>query len=241
MNCIVVDDEPLAREAVKLLIEKTAGLNFLAEFNNALSATTYLQNNEVALVFLDIQMPGTDGLSFARSIAHQQTMVIFTTAFSQYALDSYEIDALDYLLKPIKADRFKKAVDKAFSYQKLFEAKNTIADVNAIDDEYCFIKAERRIFKVSFMDILFIEGLKDYVILHTSEQKIITAMNIKTIHGQLPQHIFIRTSKSYIINKNKISSFDNNTVYIETYEIPIGNTYRTPFFEDFANKKTLSR
>lgn len=240
MNCIVVDDEPLAREAVKLLIEKNGELNFLAEFNNALSASTYLQNNEVDLVFLDIQMPGTDGLTFARSIANQ-TQVVFTTAFSQYALDSYEIDALDYLLKPIKAERFNKAVDKALSYQKLLETKNAIADLNNIDDEYCFIKAERRVFKVAFTDILYIEGLKDYVILHTSDQKIITAMNIKTIHGQLPQHIFIRTSKSYIINKHQVNSFDNNTVYIDTHEIPIGNAYRSLFFEDFANKKTLSR
>ena len=240
MNCIVVDDEPLAREAVKLLIEKNMGLNFKAEFNNAMSAAAYLQENQVDLIFLDIQMPGTDGLTFARSIA-QQTQVIFTTAYSQYALDSYEIDALDYLLKPIKADRFQKAVAKAFAYQELFNAKNAIADMNAIDGEYCFIKAERRVFKVSFTDILYIEGLKDYVILHTSDQKIITAMNIKTIHGQLPQHIFIRTSKSYIINKHKISSFDNNTVYIDIHEIPIGNAYRTLFFEDFVNKKTLSR
>ncbi len=240
MNCIIVDDEPLAREAVKLLIAKTEQLEFLAEFNNAEAAAKYLQTHTVALVFLDIQMPGTDGLTFARSIP-LQTQVVFTTAYSQYALDSYEIEALDYLLKPIKPARFQKAVDKAFAYQKLFDAKNSIADVNAFEEEYCFVKAERRIFKVAYKDVLFIEGLKDYVILHTQEQKIITAMNIKTIHHQLPPTIFIRTSKSYIINKQKITSFDNNTVYIDQYEIPIGNTYRTPFFDDFANKRMLSR
>lgn len=240
MNCIVVDDEPLAREAVRFLIAKTPGLHFLAEFNNADAAAKYLQEQQVHIVFLDIQMPGTDGLTFARSIP-VQTQVIFTTAYSQYALDSYEIDALDYLLKPIKPLRFQKAIDKALAYQTLFETKNAIADVNAIDDEYCFIKAERRVFKVAFKEILFIEGLKDYVILHTDSQKIVTAMNIKTIHGQLPQAIFIRTSKSYIINKQKISSFDNNTIYIEQHEIPIGHTYRASFFEDFAHKKMLTR
>lgn len=240
MNCIVVDDEPLAREAVKLLIAKTDDLEFLAEFNNAEAAAKYLQDHAVALVFLDIQMPGTDGLTFARSIP-LQTQVIFTTAYSQYALDSYEIDALDYLLKPIKPERFQKAVAKASSYQKLFDAKNEIVNVNSIDSEYCFIKADRRVFKVAFKDVLFIEGLKDYVILHTIDQKIITAMNIKTIHHQLPTTIFIRTSKSYLINKQKITSFDNNTVYIEQHEIPIGNAYRALFFEDFANKKMLGR
>jgi DNA-binding LytR/AlgR family response regulator len=240
MNCIVVDDEPLAREAVKLLIGKTEGLLCVAEFNNAEAAEKYLAEHQVPLVFLDIQMPGIDGITFARSIP-VDTHVIFTTAYSQYALDSYEIDALDYLLKPIKPERFQKAVDKAFTYQKLFDAKNEIVDVNSIDSEYCFIKADRRVFKVAFKDVLFIEGLKDYVILHTIDQKIITAMNIKTIHHQLPTNIFIRTSKSYLINKQKITSFDNNTVYIEQHEIPIGNAYRALFFDDFANKKMLSR
>lgn len=240
MNCIIVDDEPLARDAVKFLVDKTDSLEFLAAFNNAEAAAKYLQDHVVDIVFLDIQMPGTDGLTFARSIP-LQTQVIFTTAYSQYALDSYEIEALDYLLKPIKPERFQKAVDKALAYQQLFNAKNAIADVNAFESEYCFVKAERRVFKVAYKEVLFIEGLKDYVILHTIDQKIITAMNIKTIHHQLPATIFIRTSKSYIINKEKISSFDNNTVYIDQHEIPIGNTYRAPFFDDFANKKMLSR
>jgi len=238
MNCIIVDDEPLAREAIELLIAATPELNLVAKFGSADAASRYLTENPVALIFLDIQMPGTDGLTFAKTIP-ELTQVIFTTAFSEYALDSYEIDALDYLLKPIKPQRFLKAVGKALSYQKLLEAGNAV--VNEIDYEYCLIKADRKVFKVSFNDILFIEGLKDYVILHTAEQKIITAMNIKTIHAKLPSSIFIRTSKSYIVNKQKISSFDNNTVYIGQNEIPIGNAYRALFFEDFANKKTLTR
>jgi len=238
MNCIIVDDEPLAREAMKILIAEIADLKLLGTFSSADAASKYLETNEVQLIFLDIQMPGTDGLTFAKAIP-QKTQVVFTTAFSEYALDSYEIDALDYLLKPIKKERFVKAINKAISYQKLLETENAV--MNEIDSEYCFIKAERRVFKVSFTDILFIEGLKDYVILHTAEQKIITAMNIKTIHSKLPANIFIRTSKSYIINKQKISSFDNNTVYIGNNEIPIGNAYRTLFFDDFVNKKTLIR
>lgn len=238
MKCIIVDDEPLAREAIKSLIAETTGLELLDAFNSADAASKYMQNHEVHLVFLDIQMPGTNGITFARTIP-DITQIIFTTAYSEYAIESYEIDALDYLLKPIKADRFKKSVDKAISYQKLLELNNTTVD--GINQEYCFIKAERRVFKIAFEDILFIEGLKDYVVLHTREQKIITAMNIKTIHAKLPADIFIRTSKSYIINKHNISSFDNNTVYIGTHEIPIGNAFRSVFFEDFVNKRTLSR
>ncbi len=237
MTCIIVDDEPLAREAMRQLIAQTTDLQFEAEFSHTETAATYLSSHSVDLVFLDIQMPGSDGLTFARSI-NSGTHVIFTTAFSQYALESYELDAVDYLLKPIRPERFKKAVEKAISYQNLL--KGAAASVDEINQEYCFIRAEKKVVRVSFADILFIEGLKDYVILHTKAQKIITAMNIKTIQGQLPQNIFIRVSKSYLINKSNIDYFDNNTVYIEPHEIPIGNSYRAFFFE-FVNKNLLIR
>lgn len=234
MNCIIVDDEPLAREAIRVLIEQLPTLHLLGEFNHANTAAEFLSQNQVSLVFLDIRMPGVDGLTFASTIG-KETQIIFTTAYSQYALDSYEIDALDYLLKPVKPARFKKAVDKAFVYQKLFAGENNTVD--EINDNYCFIRADRRTIKVAFAEILFIEGLKDYVILHTNEQKIITAMNLKTIHAQLPKNIFIRTSKSYLVNKEKISSFDNTTAYINDQEIPIGNAYRQQFFDTFAGRR----
>lgn len=240
MKCIVVDDEPLAREAVVNLIGQMPGLELLKEFSSADAASKYLEAENVDLIFLDIQMPGTDGLTFAQRIP-QKTMVIFTTAYSQYALESYEIDALDYLIKPIRPERFERAVKKAMSYKKLLEADSFVVDINDVQENYFFIRAERKVFKVLFNDILFIQGLKDYVVLFTTDQKVITAMNIKTIQARLPQNIFIRTSKSYIINKNKISSFDNNTVYIDQHEIPIGNTYHTAFFEEFVNKKLFTK
>ncbi len=240
MNCIVVDDEPLAREAIVTLIRQMPELRLLNEFSNADAASKYLDVENVDIIFLDIQMPGTDGITFAQKVP-QKTMVIFTTAFSQYALESYEIDALDYLVKPIRPERFRQAVGKAISYKKLLETDTYVVDVNDIQENYFFIRAERKVFKVFFNDILFIQGLKDYVVLYTTDQKVITAMNIKTIQARLPQNIFIRTSKSYIINKHKISSFDNNTVYISQHEIPIGNTYHTAFFEDFVNKKLFTK
>jgi DNA-binding LytR/AlgR family response regulator len=168
-------------------------------------------------------------------------MVIFTTAYSQYAMESYEIDALDYLIKPIRPERFERAVAKAIVYKKLLETDTYVVDINDIQENYFFIRADRKVVKVLFNDILFIQGLKDYVVLYTTDQKVITAMNIKTIHARLPLNIFIRTSKSYIINKHKINSFDNNVVYIDQHEIPIGNTYHTAFFEDFVNKKLFTK
>jgi DNA-binding LytR/AlgR family response regulator len=239
MNCIIVDDEPLAREGIRLLVDKTKELTLLDSFSNANAAGLFLAENEVGLVFLDIQMPGTNGIEFARQIP-SGTMVIFTTAYAEFALDSYEVEAIDYLIKPIRPDRFRQAVAKAVSYSILLEnaTKDTI---DAVADDYFFVKADRKFFKVHFKDILFIEGLKDYVVVHTEDQKIMTAMNIKTIHDQLPPRIFARVSKSFIVNVQHIDSFDNNLIFIRALEIPIGNAYRTYFFDEFVTKKLLSR
>lgn len=241
MNCIIVDDEPLAREAIQMLIDQTSNLDLIASFNNPNSATDFLVNNKVDLIFLDIQMPGINGIEFAKTIP-KETFVIFTTAFSEFATDSYEVDAIDYLIKPVKLERFQKGVAKAQAYYKLFKADYiNNNNIQKITDDYFFIKAERKIVKIHFNDILFIEGLKDYVVMHTENQKVITAMNIKTIHDQLPKNMFVRVSKSYIINAKKIDSVDNNTVYIGKNEIPIGSIYRDFFFNEFVTKKILSR
>lgn len=185
-------------------------------------------------------MPGTNGIDFSNSIP-KETLVVFTTAFSEFAADSYEVDAVDYLIKPVRLERFQKAVEKARSYSKLFETKNETSNIEPATDDYLFVKAERKMFKLHFKDILFIQGLKDYVILHTENQKVITAMNIKTIQDQLPKHIFVRVSKSYIINSKCMDSLDNNTIYIGENEIPIGNIYRDYFFNEFVTKKVLGR
>lgn len=240
MTCIIVDDEPLAREGIQLLIAKTKELSLLGSFSNAPAAARFMDDNQVDLVFLDIQMPGTNGIEFARTIS-AQTLVIFTTAFTEYAMDSYEVEAIDYLLKPIQFERFQKAIIKAAAYHNLLEGDHSDGQIESIAGDYFFVKADRKIFKIYFKDILFIEGLKDYVVLHTPEQKLITAMNIKTIHEQLPRNSFVRISKSYVINVQQISSFDNNTVYINKHEIAIGNTYRSYFFDEFVAKKLLSR
>ena len=240
MNCIIVDDEPLAREAIQILIDQTDNLDLIGSFNSSNTAAKFIVDNAVNLIFLDIQMPGINGIEFAKTIP-QETFVIFTTAFSEFATDSYEVDAIDYLIKPVKLERFQKAVDKAQTYFKLFKADYANNNIENIADDYFIVIADRKIFKISFADILFIEGLKDYVVMHTENQKVITAMNIKTIHEQLPKKMFVRVSKSYIINAKKIDSVDNNTVYIGKNEIPIGNIYRDFFFNEFVTKKILSR
>ena len=234
MNCIIVDDEPLAREAIEILLKETPQLSLIAAFNNAQSASVFMQDNKVDLIFLDIQMPGITGLEFAKTIP-PHTLVIFTTAYSQYAIDSYEVDAVDFLVKPIETERFIKSVSKAIVYHTLLmsEEKNLL---EITQDDFFFVKSERRYFKVNFDEILFIEGLKDYVIIQMNTQRIITKMTLKVISTFLPQKNFLRINKSFIVNTDKITSFDNNDVFIQSYEIAIGNSYRDAFFEEFVNK-----
>lgn len=242
MNCIIIDDEPLAREAVQMHIDGTMLLKLVGSFGSANQAADFIEANHVDLIFLDIQMAGTNGIDFAKTI-HRETLIIFVSAYSHYALNSYEVEAIDYLVKPIKADRFDKAVQKALSYnQLLLKARETAENnIPIIEDNYFYVKSNRKIVKVLFKDVLFIEGLKDYVIINTNDQKIITAINIKTIFEQLPKKVFFRISKSYIINLQHITSFDNNTVYIGNNKVPIGNTFREAFFEDNVNKKLIKR
>lgn len=233
MRCIIVDDEPIARKGIEKLVNQISQLELLDNFNSAETASVFISTNPVDLIFLDINMPGINGIDFARTIP-KHTLIIFTTAYSEYALDSYEVDAIDYLVKPIEPAKFRKAVDKAITYHSLLmdeEKKN----VEEVADEYIFIKSDRKFFKVNLKDILFIEGLKDYVIIQMENQRLITRMNVKTIHDILPKKIFLRINRSYIVNKEHIDSFDNNDVFIRSYEIAIGNSYRDDFFKDFMN------
>lgn len=184
MNCIIVDDEPLARRAIELLIKETGTINLTGTFNNVTSASNFMKENSVDLIFLDIQMPKITGLEFARTLPYD-ALIIFTTAYTEYAIESYEIDAIDYLVKPVEPERFRKAVQKALTYHKLLQADNK-DDIETIEEEYMFIKSDRRYFKVEYKDILFIEGLKDYSIIQCNNQRLITHMNLKNIFLKLP-------------------------------------------------------
>lgn len=186
--------------------------------------------NQVDLVFLDIQMPGISGMELARQMS-SATLIIFTTAYTEFAVDSYEIDAVDYLLKPIRPERFKKAVAKALSYHEILVSEKDKNQVEQVENNFIFIKSDRRYFKVDFKDILFIEALKDYVIIQTVKQRLVTRLNLKTIYEMLPQTIFLKPNRSYIINKDNIDSFSNNDIFIDKYEIAISNVYRDPLFE----------
>lgn len=235
MNCIIVDDEPLAREAIELLVKDIDYLTLAGTFNNASAAARFMEQNAVDLIFLDIQMPGITGIEFAKTIS-RRTLIVFTTAYSEYALDSYEVDAIDYLIKPVEPERFRKAADKALAYSSLLMQEEK-ENIEPAADDYFFVKSDRKYFKVNFEDILFVEGLKDYVILQLEEQRIITRMNLKAMNELLPKSLFLRVNKSYIVNTARIEAFDNNDIFIKTHEIAIGSSYRDSFFEEFVMRK----
>lgn len=237
MKCIIVDDEPIAREGLKKLIAQIPQLELLDTFNRVKTASDFMESTEVDLVFLDIQMPKVNGIEFARTIP-KHTLIIFTTAYSEYALDSYEVDAIDYLVKPIDIAKFRKAVDKAITYHSLLLEEDK-KSVDTVEDECIFVKSDRRYFKVNLNDILFVEGLKDYVVIQMDGQRIITRMNVKSMQDLLPRKTFLRINRSYIVNKNQIDSFDNNDVYIKKHEIAIGTKYREDFVEEFMKNRVL--
>jgi DNA-binding LytR/AlgR family response regulator len=240
MTCIVVDDEPLARQGMEMNISQVSTLRHLGSFSNALAASDFLRKETIDLMFLDINMPELSGLDFLKSLRNAP-LVIFTTAYPQYALESYELDAIDYLVKPIRIERFLKAVNKAENHWRLLQQAEGSNQVEKIEDDFVFIKADRKFFKINFKDILYIEGLKDYVIIYTIDNKIITSMNVKTIAAQLPASIFARVSKSYIVNVLHITSFDNELLYIQQNEIPLGQSYRDEFIRQYIDGKIVRR
>ena len=233
MNVIIVDDEPLAHEVLETYISKVSNLKLIKNCYNALEAKETIQNEQVDLMFLDIQMPQLTGLEFVRSMT-QLPLVIFTTAYAEYALESYEIDAVDYLVKPIALEQFLKAINKA---QDRYDQENEEVDGN----DHFFVKADKKLVKLFYDDILYIEGLKDYVIIRTNNGRVITLQTMKSLEVKLANKNFKRVHRSYILNKSKIKALLGNVVEImeggKEKHIPIGKNYRDELFEEINSKK----
>lgn len=231
MKCLIVDDEPIARRGLKRLVDAHPQLELCGTAANAAEAAELMAAEPVDLVLLDIQMPGLTGMEFARQIPHD-TLVIFTTAYSEYAVESYQVDAVDYLLKPIDPERFDRAVNKASEYHTLLIKEAKDADIAKPDTDFIIIKADRRYHRAMHSDILYVEGLKDYVILHLSDnRRLVTRMTIKGMEDALPDGMFLRVNKSNIVNIGAVDSFDNNDVFIRDTEISIGQAFRDGVLE----------
>jgi DNA-binding LytR/AlgR family response regulator len=235
MNCIIIDDEPIARQGMLKFISKVPELILKGVFKNTNDAREFLDSHPISLIFLDIQMPGINGVEFAKTLS-KNTLVIFTTAHIKYALDSYEVDAIDYLVKPIREERFIKAVNKALEYNYLLLDSYEKGQYKTSGENSILIRADRRDYKILYSDILFIEGMKDYVIIHLCSGKLITAMNLKAVHSKIPENLFVRVSKSYIVNISHITAIANHAVFINDIELPLGTSYRKYFMQFYKGK-----
>lgn len=241
MKCIVIDDEPLGRQGVQMLATEVPDLEIVQSFANPLEATPILQQQPIDLIFLDIEMPRINGIDFLKNLPNAP-MVIFTTAYPQYALEGFELDVIDYLVKPIRFERFFKAITKARAVHHAMKGMNDANNNFALtDDDHIFVRADRRFVKLYLKDIDVIEGLKDYSIIHTNGEKTITAMNLKTIESQLPQDLFVRVNKSYIVNKNHISLVESDNLHIGKKQVPIGERYRQDFFDRVIKDHWIKR
>jgi DNA-binding LytR/AlgR family response regulator len=229
ITCIALDDEPLALEVMKKYIAKIYFLELKGSFTDAFEAKKALDNEAVDLLFLDIQMPDINGIEFSKFVNKKTTSVIFTTAFSEYAVDGFNVDAIDYLLKPIEYDRFLKAVYKAKEYIEYTNSQE-------LAEGYIFVKSDYQMVKINLKDILYIEGLEDYIKIYLPQKSVLTLMTLKTIMQKLPLKEFIRVHRSYIVPINKIANVSKSRIKIGDKEIPIGISYSESFFAEMDKK-----
>ena len=228
LSCLIVDDEELARTLLGNYVKRLPYLNLVGKCSNPIEALQLLQQQSVDLIFLDIQMPEMIGTDFLKSLS-LKPMVVFTTAYAEYALEGYELDVVDYLLKPFPFERFLKAVNKASDLAKLKaqETSNPIlSKKEAINKDYILVRSEHKLHRISHDDILYIQSMREYVAYYTRNGRILSLGSLKKLEVDLPQDLFLRIHKSYIISKAKATILEGNMVHIGEEKIPIGASYR---------------
>jgi len=234
IKCIAVDDERKALDLIELYCRKVQFINLVNSFRDSVEALEYLQNNEIDMVFLDINMPDLNGIEFLQAL-NKSPMIIFTTAYSEYAVESYDYKAVDYLLKPITLSRFMKAANRALDQFKMQNDGAAVQKQSKAD--HIIIKSGSESHKVNCDKILYIEGAQNYVFVHTDNQKIMTLMKMKDIEELLSGNDFIRIHKSYIINYHHLEKIESHQVTIMENKIPIGTIYRESFRKEIASKQ----
>lgn len=231
VKCLIVDDEPMARDVIRRYVEQIPSLHIAGEFGNAIDATLFLQKNTVDMIFLDIRMPQLSGTDFVRSLRNVPK-IIFTTAHKEYAHEGFELDVIDYLLKPIRFDRFLRAVNKAYPQQA--EMGNGVTNAQhdlRFASPFIYLKVDRKMIKIMLDDILYIESDKDYVRVFTTGSTIVTRQTISSVEAMLSENKFFRIHRSFIVSLDKIRSFSNEIVEIGNKELPIGKLYRNSFLK----------
>lgn len=243
IETLIIDDEPLALDVLETYISKMPELHLVARCSNALEANELLRKHPIDLIFLDIQMPQVSGVDFIKSLPNPP-LFIFTTAYSNYALEGYELNAIDYLLKPISLDRFMKAVNKAMEQFELRKREDAAEGGHPVadGDDFFFVKADKKLVKIKYDEILYIEGLKDYVIIRLEQGRVVTLQTMKSLEDKLPLHKFKRIHRSYIVSIDKIHAVDGTSVDVyekgQIKQLPIGKNYRDEILE-IVNKNKL--
>ena len=228
MNCIALDDEPLALDIIEAYVKKHPELNLIARCNNADEASKVLNSQHIDLMFLDIQMPGVTGLNFIRSLKNKP-LFMFTTAYSEYAIDGFELDAIDYLLKPIAYDRFEKAIEKAKEYYTI--KNNSGLTESDLENDFIFVKANQQLIKLAYGEILYVEAFADYVKIFLNDRKIVTLQTMKKMEAKLPSDIFSRVHRSFIVNRKAVQSFSTSVCEVNGEKIPVGKNYKNDFIK----------
>ena len=238
IRCIAIDDEALALDLLEDNISKIPFLELAGRFTNAFDALRLMQEDPVDLLFLDIQMPDINGIQFLKSLP-QKPAVIFTTAFSKYALEGFELDVIDYLLKPYSFERFLKAVNKAHEYLELQEKAKAGMKNNTFGSHYLFVRADYKLVKVDIQEILYIDGLKDYVKIYCGDKPLLTQMSMKAIEERLPPHDFIRVHRSFIVAFDKIDFIHKSFISVKGREIPLSDHYKDSFISLVQKNKIM--
>lgn len=230
-NCLIIDDEPLARDLIRSHIEKLENFEIIGECGDAMKAMQELREKQVDLMFLDIQMPQITGIEFLRAL-RKPPKVVITTAFREYALDSFELDVVDYLLKPITFERFLKSINKYYQIAQEELHQPAPAEENGqLKETFIYVKENKRVIKLHLTEILYVEGLSEYVQIFTQKNKIITKTSMTNLQQKLPAGSFLRIHKSYIVSIPKIEAFTAHTIEIKGKELPIGRSYKNSVLE----------
>lgn len=234
IKCMAIDDEPLALEIIEAHVNKCENLKLIAKCNNAIEAAEAIKKEKPDLIFCDIHMPEISGIDFMKSVQNSGILFVFTTAYAEYAVDAFTLDALDYLLKPISLDRFKRSIERAIEY---FTFKNSSDQPQAeMANGHMFVKADSKMIKINYEDIWYVEAFADYVKIYTAEDKrIVTLQTMKNMEQSLPSDLFARVHRSYIVAMNKVKSIGAHELQIGNKNIPLGKNYK----EQFSQKMNI--
>jgi len=237
INCVIIDDEPLAREGLASYVREVDFLHLTATCENPIDLVKLIDENKVDLIFLDIQMPKMNGIDFLK-IVKNPPMVVITTAYPSYALEGFQLNVLDYLLKPITFDRFFKSASKAKDYQRLLNiSASTDQQKNEATTDYFFVKCGNKYEKIYFEEILYVEGMQNYVTIFTIKGKYVTLLNLKSLEENLDSKSFIRVHKSYIVSTGKIDGIEGNEIFIQSHRVPISRNYREQVIQQVVTNK----